>query len=285
MTPTLRERYAEALIALLGREVQLSDLAPVLERLDALTGLEMHQKALAAPGIEHGSGQAGSDAGVAVPPAASRPLPVVHEGPQEATDSDQAEVAEPPAASPKQSIHRCKDCGGTAVSKLHLMECVTGPKLSEDERYAMRSHGLTWVLAQRVLVDMHVDTQPEAPDVAQVHEPETNGATQPARGLAAVVANPPVEAPPLACTCEAWHREQTPKFSEGVENEGHQATCQLHRKGAHRWPLPSATGDSKGPFVITCLWCPESREVDAQGIPWAMSLHNAAAGEREATHV
>jgi hypothetical protein len=85
----LRDRYAEALLKRMeGHEGPLSDLAPVMERLDVLVGVDLEQKRLSAPEgtpriegstpvIEHGSG--------AVTPVVPTPapLPVVHEEPQQ----------------------------------------------------------------------------------------------------------------------------------------------------------------------------------------------------------
>lgn len=155
MTDALRDRYADALLQLLTREGPLADLAPVLERLDVLTGVDLQQKALTAPSsthtpsvegstpLEHGRDEpADSPEGHPKPTAergedvqqANRPP---HEGPEQAPVSasdgaDATTVGAPAAPSPRLNRtpsgnpvsweradrrgHFCIDSCGTRVS-------------------------------------------------------------------------------------------------------------------------------------------------------------------------
>lgn len=338
VTDALRERYGDALLALLTREGPLADLAPVLERLDVLTGVDLAQKQLA-PVIEHGPDQedasrtltretsqrsSGYEAGVeqeASPgrtvsssvdagssPSASVRIETaaedpVHEAtrqaPVSASDgSVEPTEATPAAPSPETPTRRYGKRDHTKVNL--LCSCGCGTTITREQWEIDVEPGRKFYLNPAHYGNTTRKNPPANGERARNAGASSNGKTpalgvedagstpaapastdEPARGLAAITANPPVAQPSpskFVCTCPDWWREKTVGWREDLPNEGHHDNCALYRKGGHRWPLPSATGVEKGPFSVQCGWCAEKRDVDAHGVPWAVSELNPANG-------
>lgn len=204
-------------------------------------------------------------------------------------EEEAAWLAEQQAPAPPDP-YLCRECGLNRTSKKNgrCRECGGRSYWTTERRAAQgdRARNKTTIFTPALQpdVDKTMDTPPEPSDTTPAvdqREPGDNPATPlheeetPARGLAAVTANPPVAAPSTpVCSCLPLWREHTQGFHEYRSNEGHNEACALYRKGGHRWPLPSAQGASKGPFTVQCGWCLEKRDVDAHGVEWRLSELN-----------
>lgn len=70
----------------------------------------------------------------------------------------------------------------------------------------------------------------------------------------------PADGPADVCTCDPWHRANTPKFNIDVASEAHEKDkCALYRQGAHFWPIPNGTDPKTHEYESTCPWCAETR--------------------------
>lgn len=159
MNDTPRDRYLSTLLALAEKHNgPLSDLAPVLERCDLLTGLELAPKQLtggtpaiegSTPDVKHGSGQqAGDGASVARSSGVSAgarhmegfatpdPLPVEHEEPQQVDHSDRPlpnvsqGVANAPAAPSPSFDRRDPSPGPRSLKERRKCDCGCGTELT-----------------------------------------------------------------------------------------------------------------------------------------------------------
>lgn len=302
----LRDRYADALMALLERDGPLADLAPVLERLDVLAGIDLAQKQLAPvietptpsmewrPPVEHGRDEPADNPVGHPKPTAERGEDVqqANRPPHEPDDSPAAMSSSVGGASQRavtegvwaevaeRAENRCVDCQKVIAPQATRCRVCSGK--------ARRHNPSTWNGARRP-VDITKDTQQPTVDAAPklgtwtLGEPQVDNAApeveeptpvdsqtaaansrdavrhdvtrsvieNPARGLAAVSANPPVAAPS-------------------------KLICTLYRKGGHRWPIPQQGVEVKEPVTLRCEWCMETREFDRFGAVWERSERNPA---------
>lgn len=249
---SLRDDYARALLRRLEEHTgPVADAVVYLERLDVLAGVDLEQKRLSAPVIEHEGGQV-PNVGVETQTANGawdRPdLPSVdHEDAQQEpvsvsagqqTNDGASAVSYPAAPSPAPAPpapsfdRRDPSPGSRSQKERRLCDCGCGNELTvwpyerkakpDGPFYLDRQHaavglrkrnaaaraalpaiGMTSAVPPVYLEPSALNLEPDAsdspePEVEQDLPPEVN---TPARGLAAVIASPPVAAPRPAKYC------------------------------------------------------------------------------------